>query len=132
MPKLLSQIIIGFVGYHLIVGVMTQYEVAKFTDSKLFWARPSQLISVMDLAATSNVVTSSVAVLCPGITSSRGYTSLSDMNNGDKLITICCDTQQWLVPFKDVGDRREYLCGKWPHSEVVTQPLSNTKIILNS
>lgn len=132
MPKLFNLIIIGFVGYHLVVGLVAQYEVAQFSDSDHFWDRPSQLISVMDLAATPNVGTSSVDVLCPGITSSRGYTSLSDMNDGDQLITVCCDTQQWLVPFKDVGDSREYLCGKWPHSEVVTQPLSNTKINLNS
>lgn len=47
----------------------------------------------------------------------------------------CCqlaDEDQWFVPFKDEGDYRHYLCGKWPNTDHVIQKISKSKLKLES
>lgn len=87
-----------------------------------------QMISVRDLEALSpGDGLHTVPELCPHITSKRGHNTLSFV--GD--ISVCCwvaDEKQWLVPYKDVGENRHYLCGKYPHLDHVIQPLTKTVI----
>jgi hypothetical protein len=50
---------------------------------------------------------------------------------GEEGTTVCCwvaDSEQLLVPFKDIGDNRHYLCGAWPYLDHVTQSIKNSKL----
>ena len=52
---------------------------------------------------------------CPNVESKRGNTTIDFV--GEKV--ICCwdsnNNYQFLVPAKDVGEKRHFLCGKWPY-----------------
>lgn len=65
--------------------------------------------------------------LCPGITSERGFITMSVVGN----TLVCCSTgneKQWLVPFKDTDGFRHYLCGKWPNLDEVKRPLESVNV----
>jgi len=85
------------------------------------------MISVTDIIAYEPDATkgSSVNEICRDVTSERGFPTLSFVGDTG----VCCDAakNQWLLPFKNKGDTRYYLCGKWPLLEIVSQPIALSK-----
>ena len=106
---------------------MTQRFIAEFAGTELHtvFAR-SDMISIADVAAEKKAFTHKEQI-CPNITSSRGEITLSFV--GDEI--VCCDTDEFMLPYRNVGANREYVCGKWPQIEVISQPLSLTKLQLD-
>lgn len=123
MWKLLKYGLFGYVLYQVIVMLMTQVSIREF-ESNADNAPFKRLIAVSDFAASTEIAYGKIPDWCPNISSSRGKTTLSVVND----IMVCCDTDEWLVPYKDVGENRLYLCGKWPRIEIITQPLNKTKL----
>lgn len=90
---------------------------------------PANLITVTDLAVTIPDGGASVPELCSHVTSNRGHTTLSVVSDEP----VCCwaEANQYLVPFRQVDGRREYLCGSWPHLDHVSQDLSTVRYPLD-
>lgn len=123
MWKVLKFGLFGYLLYQAVVLLMTQLAIKEFennTDDLPF----KRLIAVSDIAASTEIAYGTIPDWCPNISSSRGKTTLSVIND----VMVCCDTEEWLVPYKDEGENRLYLCGKWPRIEIITQPLSKTKL----
>jgi hypothetical protein len=71
---------------------------------------------------------------CPDVKSLR-LSGVSISFIGSPEFGVCCllaGDNQWLVPYKDVGKERHYLCGKWPNLDHVIQPIVNSVRNLNS
>lgn len=121
---LLFGIAVSYVIYQVICTVMYNVELAHFHNTK--WipdvngvsmnGRPSygDMININQLEAiTPESGAGSVAEWCPGITSSRGHVSMSEVSG----TLVCClapDSSQFLVPFKIIGPNTHVMCGKWP------------------
>lgn len=124
MWRIIKVILALYVLYYCFSFYMTQRHIADFAGTKTrFGIARSNMIAVTYLAAESKAFTHKQQV-CPDFRSSRGEITLSFVEN----IIVCCDTDEWLVPYRDVGSNREYLCGKWPKFEVVTQPLEKARL----
>lgn len=95
-------------------------------------ATSAQVINVRDLLAyPEDASGSSPQEICRDVKSSSGSVTLSFIGG----YAICCqlaDEDQWFVPFKDEGDYRHYLCGKWPNTDHVIQKISKSKLKLES
>lgn len=126
MWKLIKIILALYVLYYVVSFYMTQSDIADFAGTKTnFGIAQSNMIAVIDFAAENRAFTHKQQV-CPNITSSAGEITLSFFDN----VMVCCNTDEWLVPYRDVGSNREYLCGKWPRIEIISQPLDKTKLQL--
>ncbi|MEF1217103.1 hypothetical protein REH76_04630, partial [Photobacterium damselae] len=123
--------IVYYVGSSLLYSI----EVARFyglnaTEMKLTpngkgWGN---LISVRDLQASKP--TGTINELCSDVTPiTRDHRSISVNESG---IMVCCATDNFndSVPFKDVNGQRHYLCGKWPTTNEVSQPIKLSKLKL--
>ncbi|WP_338729037.1 hypothetical protein V8687_23530 (plasmid) [Shewanella baltica] len=126
MWKILKIALVFLVMYYVLSFYMTQSRIAEFSGmNSHYGVARSNMIAVSDLAA-ENLTFTHKQQICHNITSSRGMVTLSFVND----VTVCCDTSEWLVPYRNVGSNREYMCGKWPRIEIVYQPLKTTKLQL--
>ena len=89
------------------------------------------MISVSDLAVTSVEGGGPVNEWCPDIKSERGNLTMGFVGDDTAVCCWVADNNQWLVPYKDVGDTRHYLCGEWPFLDHVTQPINASKLKIN-
>lgn len=109
---------------------MTQNRIAEFagteSEHSFIGVARTKKIAASDFAAM-NMAYSDTKKICPNITSSRGDITVSFVND----VMVCCDTDEWLVPYRNKGSKREYLCGKWPRIETISQPLEKTKLQLD-
>lgn len=135
-----SGLLTGVVLWQVIGTGMYTYELSKFYgyDYKFSehgialngstWIEMGNYISIRDLAADAPGPTGSTpAQMCSDVTFERGTPTISFVGE----TAVCCwasNEDQWLVPFKDVADTRYYMCGKWPHIDIVSKPISKTKI----
>ncbi|MDI5832568.1 hypothetical protein OCF84_21390 (plasmid) [Shewanella xiamenensis] len=128
MWKIVKVVLALYFIYYSVSLYMTQRFIADFAGSEhnTVFAR-SNMISIADVAAEKRAFTHKEQI-CPDITSSRGEITLSFV--GDEI--VCCDTDELMLPYRNVGSNREYVCGKWPSIEVITQPLSKTKLQLQT
>lgn len=129
-----------FTGYQIVTTGMYTYQVSQFYGVDYSFSEHGialngkssfgNMINVQDLTAYEPAAGgSSVKDVCRDVESQRGHTTLGFV--GD--IAVCCwvaDENQWLVPFKDEGKTRHYLCGKWPNLDHVTQQISKSKLAL--
>lgn len=126
--------------YMTIATIMYTYRVADFYDVDYSFGEHGialngrtafgNQINVTDLAVSPIEGGGNIQDWCPGVESKRGFLTMGFVGE-DEQKAVCCyvsDYNQWLVPFKDVGDTRHYLCGKWPHLDHVTQPISQSKL----
>jgi hypothetical protein len=79
-------------------------------------------IEVLDLAVIPTKGEGTANELCPNVSSERGYLTIVSVAG---YTDVCCEVaeNQFLVPFKDIGDQRHYLCGEWPLLDHVIQPI---------
>lgn len=85
-------------------------------------------INVLDLKAVAPTEGGgAIKEWCPEVVSQRGHVTMGFTGGGEP---VCCHVAdgQWLVPFKDEGGVRHYLCGAWPHLDWVSQPVKNSKL----
>lgn len=63
---------------------------------------------------------------CEGIESERGRITLTTIEPLDNKL-VCCwaDRNELHIPFKDKNEQRYYMCGNYPHIDVVKQSLQN-------
>lgn len=121
--------LVAFGAYQVVATAMYTYELAEFHG--VDWSLKNHGIAMnghssfgglTDIADLEAVAPKSgggpVSEWCQGITSMRGYVSMSFV--GD--LSVCCwaanDTQR-MVPFKEEDGKRHYMCGKWPHIDHV-------------
>jgi hypothetical protein len=114
-------ILITFLGFKAIEIVMYNYSLAKFHDvsyeyekhgiswnGKPAWGNQGNILG-LEATLVKDVYS------CPNVESKRGNTTIDLV--GEKV--ICCwdsnNNYQFLVPAKDVGEKRHFLCGKWPY-----------------
>jgi hypothetical protein len=87
-------------------------------------------INVMDLATVTPADGGGpIPEWCPNVSSNRGHITMGFV--GEEGNSVCCwvaDSNQWLVPYKDIGEDRHYLCGEWPFLDHVIQPIKNSKL----
>ncbi|MCS6162414.1 hypothetical protein OCF84_21900 (plasmid) [Shewanella xiamenensis] len=120
--KLIALIVISYVGYYVVSESITKIKRIEFSgvvDGANF---PAKQIAVYDFAAKFNQNDGKID--CSHIDSNRAVKTVSIVNN----VVVCCDTDEWLVPYRDVNGRREYLCGKWPNLEVVSKSLEEENL----
>jgi len=118
--KLIKVAIILYIVYYMMSFYMTQKRIAEFAGTE----RPN-MIAASDFAALEQAYTDPKQI-CPDISTNRDHLTVAFVND----VMVCCDTEDWLVPYRDVGSNREYLCGKWPSIEIISQPLNKTKLQL--
>ncbi|MCU8015007.1 MULTISPECIES: hypothetical protein [unclassified Shewanella] len=128
MWKLIKIAFILYIVYYMMSFYMTQRRIAEFAGTGhpyLFKEALTNKIAASDFAALEKAYTDPKQI-CPNISSSRNYLTVVFVNDA----MVCCDTQEWLVPYRNVGSNREYLCGNWPSIEIISQPLDKTKLQL--
>ncbi len=129
---------ICYVLYQILATGMYTYHLNKFLERDYSFKEhgfalngkslSGDTINVRDLLAyTPEPIGSSVQEMCRDVQSERGHTTLGFVGE----YAVCCwtaDEDQWLVPYKEVGDTRHYLCGAWPHLDHVTQKIADSKL----
>lgn len=117
-PKnLIALIIFSYIGYYVVTESITKRKRIEFSGVVAGANFPANQIAVYDFAAKFNQNDGKID--CSHIDSNRAVKTVSIVND----VVVCCDTDEWLVPYRDVNGRREYLCGRWPNLEVVSKSL---------
>lgn len=127
--------LIAYLFYSILSSVMYTYQLVKFFDKEYSLFKHGivlngktglgSYINVTDIKLTSFNENRTIEERCPGVSSSQGYLTMGFI--GDEWLAVCCrvaDNNQELVPYKDVGEVRHYLCGQWPNIDHVTRPIS--------
>lgn len=67
----------------------------------------------------------SIAQMCPGMASTRGAITISEVNGAQ----VCCNafSGQDVVAIREVAGQIHYLCGKWPNTDYVVQVKNTVK-----
>lgn len=128
MWKLIKIAIILYIVYYMVSFYMTQRRIADFAGTErpyLFKEALTNKIAASDFAALEQAYKDPKQI-CPDISTNRDYLTVAFVND----VMVCCDTEEWLVPYRNVGSNREYFCGKWPSIEIISQPLNKTKLQL--
>jgi len=134
---IVAGIVIFFVGYHAYATVMYSLKLADFYEVEWSFSTYGlasngqtsfgNMINIKELEAVSpGVQGGSSKEWCPKVTPINN--NHITLGNVDEL-GVCCwaSESQWLVPYKDKGEFRHYLCGKWPHLDEVKQPISKIR-----
>lgn len=117
-PKnLIAIIVFSYVGYFVVSETLTQRKRIEFSGAVDGVDFPTKQIAVSDFAAKFNQDDGKID--CSHIDSNHAVKTVSVVYD----VVVCCDTDEWLVPYRDVNGRREYLCGRWPNLEVVSKSL---------
>jgi hypothetical protein len=127
--KLIKIAIILYFVYYIMSFYMTQRSIAEFSSTErpyLFKEALTNKIAASDFAALEQAYNDPKQI-CPDISTNRDHITVSFVND----LMVCCDTDEWLVPYRNVGSNREYLCGTWPSIEIISQPLNKTKLQLD-
>lgn len=129
----------SFIGYQLISTVMYTYNVISFYGVDYSYKEHGfalngkgligDVISAHELKAyQAELEKGSVQEACRDVHSERGRITLSYIGGAG----VCCwlsDQNQWLVPYRDEGDTRHYLCGAWPFLDHVQQKIVDSKLV---
>jgi hypothetical protein len=133
--------IIAWFGYMTLATVMYTYKLTEFYEVDYSFSDHGialngrtgfgDFINVSDLAVTPLEGGGPVNEWCPGVSSERGHITMGFVGEDTAVCCWVADKNQWLVPFKDVGEQRHYLCGEWPLLDHVIQPIKNSKLQIN-
>lgn len=119
--------IISSLAYSYQVNTFSGKELKSITFSWNGNARGVNLISPLDLAVPDSKLPGSSSQICANVTSSRGYNVVSIFEGKMVCCSLSSDTR-YHIPFKEIGDERYYLCGAWPRTEIVHQPIKSAAL----
>lgn len=138
LSPFIAGVIIAWFGYMVLATGMYTYKLAEFYGVDYNFSKHGvalngrtgfgDLINVSDLAVTPLDGGGPVNEWCPGVSSKRGHVTMGFVGEDTAVCCWVADENQWLVPFKDVGEQRHYLCGEWPLLDHVIQPIKNSKL----
>lgn len=127
---------IAFITYHALGSALYSKELAAFYG--LEWkpwkygisenGEPGGIgpaVPIEYLKVHSQEDNASIAQMCPGMASTRGKITISEVN-GTK---VCCSafSEQDAVAIREVAGQIHYLCGKWPNTDYVVQVKNTVK-----
>jgi hypothetical protein len=129
---------VTFIAYQLISTTMYTYSVVSFYGEDYSYEKHGfalngkgvigDVINSHDLMAyKDDLAKGEYARACRDVQSERGRISITYIGGS----SVCCelsDNNQWLVPYRDEGDTRHYLCGAWPFLDHVTQKIESSKL----
>lgn len=128
-------LLFGYVVFEGVPLIMYSKALYEFSDDDSFseYIRPNgmpvgykSLAPIIELRTTSpKFGEGSVEDWCPGISSDRGHVTMGFVEDDTDTYSVCCwaSSHQLLVPYKDVGSERLYMCGEWPHIDIARQKI---------